>query len=130
MLRTSHPTWPATSDTARCSSAPTRVQAVNEGRADYVPIFLSDIPHLFSSGTLALDIALINVSPPDIHGFCSLSTSVDATLAAVQSARTVIAQLNPAMPRTLGDSFVHVDQIDCAIEVDEPPHEHPLARHR
>ena len=105
---------------------PNAREAVNEGRADYVPIFLSDIPHLFSSGTLALDVALINVSPPDTHGFCSLSTSVDATLAAVQSARTVIAQLNPAMPRTLGDSFVHVDQIDCAIEVDEPPHEHPL----
>jgi len=105
---------------------PNAREAVNEGRADYVPIFLSDIPHLFTSGTLALDAALINVSPPDTHGFCSLSTSVDATLAAVQSARTVIAQLNPAMPRTLGDSFVHVDQIHCAIEVDEPPHEHPL----
>ena len=91
---------------------PNARDAVNEGRADYVPIFLSDIPHLFSRGILPLDIALINVSPPDAHGFCSLSTSVDATLAAVQSARTVIAQLNPAMPRTLGDSFVHVDQID------------------
>lgn len=101
--------------------------AVNEGRADYVPIFLSDIPQLFSRGILPLDAAFINVSPPDAHGFCSLGTSVDATLAAVRSARTVIAQLNPAMPRTLGDSFVHVDQIDLAIEVDQTPHEHPVA---
>jgi acyl-CoA hydrolase len=106
---------------------PNAREAVNEGRADYVPIFLSDIPHLFSRGILPLDAAFINVSPPDAHGFCSLGTSVDATLAAVQSAQTVIAQLNPSMPRTLGDSFVHVDQIDLAVEVDQPPHEHPVA---
>jgi acyl-CoA hydrolase len=105
---------------------PSARDAVNEGRADYVPIFLSDIPHLFSRGILPLDAAFINVSPPDAHGFCSLGTSVDATLAAVQSARIVIAQLNPAMPRTLGDSFVHVAQIDMAVEVDQPPHEHPV----
>lgn len=106
---------------------PNARDAVNEGRADYVPIFLSDIPHLFSRGILPLDAAFINVSPPDAHGFCSLGTSVDATLAAVRSARTVIAQLNPAMPRTLGDSFVHVDDIAVAIEVNEPPQEHPVA---
>jgi acyl-CoA hydrolase len=106
---------------------PNARDAVNEGRADYVPIFLSDIPNLFSRGILPLDAALINVSPPDEHGFCSLGTSVDATLAAVQSARTVIAQLNTAMPRTLGDSFVHVDQIDLAVEVDQPPHAHAVA---
>ena len=106
---------------------PNARDAVNEGRADYVPIFLSDIPHLFSRGILPLDAAFINVSPPDSHGFCSLGTSVDATLAAVRSARTVVAQLNPAMPRTLGDSFVHVDDIGVAIEVNEPPHEHPVA---
>lgn len=105
---------------------PNAREAVNEGRADYVPIFLSDIPRLFSRGILPLDAAFINVSPPDAHGFCSLGTSVDATLAAVRSATTVIAQLNPSMPRTLGDSFVHVDQIDLAIEVDQPPHEHPV----
>ena len=98
--------------------------AVNEGRADYVPIFLSDVPELFSTGVLPLDAALINVSPPDAHGYCSLGTSVDAALAAVRSARTVIAQLNPSMPRTLGDSFVHVSEIDCAVEVDQPPHQH------
>ena len=106
---------------------PSARDAVNEGRADYVPIFLSDIPHLISRGILQLDCAFINVSPPDAHGFCSLGPSVDATLAAVRSARTVIAQINSAMPRTLGDSFVHVRDIDVAIEVAEPPHEHPLA---
>jgi acyl-CoA hydrolase len=99
--------------------------AVNEGRADYVPIFLSDIPHLINRGILPLDAAFINVSPPDAHGFASLGTSVDATLAAVQRARTVIAQLNPAMPRTLGDSFIHVDKIDAGVEVNQPPHELP-----
>jgi acyl-CoA hydrolase len=101
-------------------------EAVNAGRADYVPIFLSDIPQLFDSGAFALDAALINVSPPDAHGFCSLGTSVDTAPAAVHSARTVVAQLNRSMPRTLGDSFVHVDQIHLAVEVDQPPHEHAL----
>jgi 4-hydroxybutyrate CoA-transferase len=105
---------------------PNAREAVNEGRADYVPIFLSDIPHLFSRGILPLDAVFINVSPPDSHGFCSLGTSIDATLAAVQSAKSVIAQINPSMPRTLGDSFIHVDQIDLAVDVDQPPHEHPV----
>ena len=105
---------------------PNAREAVNEGRADYVPIFLSDIPLLFSRGILPLDAVFINVSPPDSHGFCSLGTSIDATLAAVHSATIVIAQINPSMPRTLGDSFVHVDRIDLAVEVDQPPHEHPV----
>jgi acyl-CoA hydrolase len=99
-------------------------QAVNDGRADYVPVFLSDVPELFTSGVLPLDAALINVSPPDAHGYCSLGTSVDAALAAARTARVVIAQLNRSMPRTLGDSFVHVDDIDLAIEIDQPPYEH------
>jgi len=98
--------------------------AVNEGRADYVPVFLHDIPDLFVSGAMPLDAVLINVSPPDEHGYCSLGTSVEATLAAVRTATTVIAQLNAGMPRTLGDSFVHVDQIDYGVEVDVPPYEH------
>ncbi|HEV7200397.1 MAG TPA: acetyl-CoA hydrolase/transferase C-terminal domain-containing protein [Candidatus Limnocylindria bacterium] len=106
---------------------PTARDAVNEGRADYVPIFLSDIPLLISRGILSLDCAFINVSPPDAHGYCSLGPSVDATLAAVRSARTVIAQINSAMPRTLGDSFVHVREIDLMVEVAQPPHEHPAA---
>ena len=100
--------------------------AVNEGRADYVPVFLSDIPELFASGLQPLDAAFINVTPPDAHGYCSLGTSVDAVHAAIHAAETVIAQLNRSMPRTLGDSFVHVSQIDLAVEVDQPPHEHRL----
>jgi acyl-CoA hydrolase len=99
-------------------------RAVNEGRADYVPVFLSDVPDLFSSGVLPLDAVLINVTRPDAHGFCSLGTSVDASLAATRSAHTVIAQLNASMPRTHGDTFVHVSQIDLAVEVDVPPYSH------
>src|SRR4051812_32964856 len=98
-------------------------RAVNDGRADFVPVFLSDVPSLFTSGVLPLDAVLINVTPPDAHGFCSLGTSVEAMHAAIGSARTVIAQLNSAMPRTLGESFIHSSQIDLAIEVDEPVHE-------
>ena len=100
--------------------------AVNEGRADYVPVFLSDIPELFTTGMQPLDAVLLNVSRPDAHGYCSLGTSVDTVHAAVHAATTVVAQLNSSMPRTLGDSFVHVDQIDLAVEVDQPPHEHRL----
>ena len=99
-------------------------EAVNQGRADYVPVFLSDVPELFSSGVLALDAVLLNVSRPDSHGYCSLGTSVDAALAATRAATTVIALLNRSMPRTLGDSFIHVDEIDLGVEIDQPPHEH------
>lgn len=97
--------------------------AVAEGRADFVPVFLSDVPALFTSGVLPLDAVLINVSPPDAHGFCSLGVSVEALHEAIRAARTVIAQINPSMPRTLGESFVHVDQIDLGCEVDQPPYE-------
>ena len=102
-------------------------EAVNQGRADFVPVFLSDIPALFSSGALPLDVAFIQVSPPDAHGYCSLGTSVDAAKAAAESARTVIAQVNAHMPRTLGDSFVHLDQIDWAVRADCPLLVHPNA---
>ena len=95
-------------------------EAVNTGRADFVPVFLSDIPHLFTSGLLPIDVALVQVSPPDNHGFCSLGTSVDCAKAAVESARMVIAQVNPRMPRTLGDSFVSLQQIDFLVATDEP----------
>jgi 4-hydroxybutyrate CoA-transferase len=98
--------------------------AVNEGRADYVPAFLSDVPQLFDSRALPLDAVLVNATPPDAHGFCSLGVSVEAMHAAVRSASTVIVQLNRAMPRTLGESFIHVDEIDLAVEVDVPPYEH------
>jgi len=105
---------------------PNARQAVNEGRAEYVPVFLHDVPDLFYSGLMPLDAALINVSPPDAHGFCSLGTSVEATLDAVRAADTVIAQLNSGMPRTHGDAFVHVDSIDFGVEVNVPPYEHPM----
>lgn len=78
---------------------------------DYVPVFLSEIPALFRSGTMPLDVALLQVSPPDGHGYCSLGTSVDAALAAAQVARRVIVQVNPRMPRTLGDAHLHVSRI-------------------
>ena len=97
--------------------------AVNEGRADYVPVFLSEVPHLFNRRALPLDAVFVNATPPDAHGFCSLGVSVEAMHAAVRAASTVIVQLNRAMPRTLGESFIHVDEIDLAIEVDVPPYE-------
>jgi len=101
--------------------------AVNEGRADYVPVFLSDVPRLFDSGELPLDAVLVNASPPDRHGFCSLGVSVEAMHAAIRAAGTVIVQLNSQMPRTLGESFIHVNDIDLAVEVDVPPYEHRQA---
>jgi 4-hydroxybutyrate CoA-transferase len=100
--------------------------AVEDGRADYVPVFLSDVPHLFTSGALRLDTVLVNATPPDAHGFCSLGTSVEAIHGAMRAARTVIVQFNRAMPRTLGDSFIHVNEINLAIEADVPPYAHPI----
>ncbi len=100
--------------------------AVAEGRADFVPVFLSDVPRLFDSGELPLDAVLVNATPPDDHGFCSLGTSVEAMHAAIRAARIVIVQFNRAMPRTLGDSFIHTSEIDLAVEVDVPPYEHPV----
>ena len=85
-------------------------EAVQEGRADFVPVFLSDIPDLFTKGYLPIDVALIQVSPPDQHGYCSLGLSVDIARSAVNSARYVIAQVNPHVPRTHGDSLIHVDR--------------------
>jgi acyl-CoA hydrolase len=101
--------------------------AVNEGRAEYIPAFLSEVPSLFRRGVLPLDAVLVNVSRPDEHGFCSLGTSVVAMPAAIKAARVVIAQLNAAVPRTLGDSFIHVDDIDYGVEVDIPIYTHALA---
>lgn len=91
-------------------------QAVNEGRGDYIPIFLSEIPHLFESGILPVDVALLHVSPPDVHGFCSLGTSVDVARAGLAHARYVIAQVNPQMPRTHGDGLIHINEIDALVE--------------
>jgi len=96
--------------------------AVNEGRADFIPVFLSDVPRLFESRLLPLDAVFVNATPPDAHGFCSLGTSVEAMHAAISAARTVIVQFNRAVPRTLGASFIHVDDIDIAVECDVPPY--------
>ncbi len=91
---------------------------VNTGFADFTPVFLSDIPDLFMSGRLVLDLAVIHVSPPDEHGYCSYGVEVGVTKSAAESAGLVIAEVNPNMPRTLGDSFIHVSQIDYFIDVD------------
>ncbi len=103
-------------------------QSVNEGRADYTPIFLSEISRLFTDGTLPLDVALVHLSPPDEHGFCSFGVGVDNTKAAAAAAKTVIAEVNTEMPRTLGDSFIHVSKLDYAVETSYLPVE--LARKR
>jgi acyl-CoA hydrolase len=98
-------------------------QSVNEGRADFVPVFLSDIPDLFKNGQLTLDVALIQVSPPDKHGYCSLGISVDIARAAISTAKHIIAQVNPNVPRTHGDSMIHTDRIHSFVFADEPLHE-------
>tara|TARA_R110002072_G_scaffold284396_2_gene448425 strand:- start:14349 stop:15653 length:1305 start_codon:yes stop_codon:yes gene_type:complete len=99
-------------------------ELVNSGRADYVPVFLSDIPELFRRGEQPLDVALIQVSPPDRHGHCSLGVSVEATMAACEKAHTIIAQINPQMPRTHGDAMIPLSRIDYAVEIDSPVAEH------
>lgn len=100
-------------------------EAVAEGVADYIPVFLSEVPGLFRKGILPLDVALVQVSPPDRHGFCSLGVSVDVARAAVQTAKHVIAQINPNMPRTHGDGLIHISHIDSAVVVDDPLPEFP-----
>ncbi|HEX6891751.1 MAG TPA: acetyl-CoA hydrolase/transferase C-terminal domain-containing protein [Chryseolinea sp.] len=94
-------------------------QAVNDGRADYVPIFLSDIPLLFRRNILPIDVALVQVSPPDKHGYCSLGVSVDVASAAVKTAKHVIAQVNPRMPRTMGDGIIHQDECDVMVLMEQ-----------
>jgi acyl-CoA hydrolase len=93
---------------------------IDYDRFDYIPCFLSEIPNLFRSQHIPLDAALIHVSPPDVHGFCSLGTSVDIARAAVDSAKTIYAQINPQMPRTHGDTFIHKSRFANSIEIDEP----------
>lgn len=93
---------------------------------DYIPIFLSDIPSLFRQGYMNLDVVLVNVSPPDKHGFCSLGVSVDIVIAAIEMGQKVIAQINPRMPRTFGDALVHLKNFDACVEVVEEIHEMQL----
>lgn len=99
-------------------------KAIEEGRADFVPIFLSDIPGLFRSRLVPLNVAMLNLSPPDSHGLCTLGTSVDAARAAADSADLVIAQINPRMPRTHGHTVVPLSRLDAYCIADEPLHEH------
>ena len=95
-------------------------KAINEGRADYVPIFLHQIPDLFYSGQMPIDVAMLHLSPPDEHGFMSFGVEVLASKAAAEKARIVIAQVNDQMPRVLGDSFIHVSRVHKIVEVSEP----------
>lgn len=95
-------------------------QAVNEGRADYVPIFLSEVPLLFRRRIIDLDVALLQVSMPDDYGFCTLGSSVDISLAAAESAKIRIAEINPQMPRTHGDGVLHISKFDKIVEVNRP----------
>jgi 4-hydroxybutyrate CoA-transferase len=102
-------------------------EAVNDGRADYIPVFLSEVPRLFRRGVLPLDVALLQVSPPDRHGYCTLGVSVDVSRAAAESARTLIAQVNPRMPRSHGDGMLHISRFHALVQVDDPLPEHPPA---
>jgi len=95
-------------------------ERVQQGGADYTPIFLSEIPELFRSGRLPIDVAMITVSLPDEHGYCSFGISVDITKPATESAKIVIAEINPNMPRTLGDSFIHLNDIDHLVYAEQP----------
>jgi len=95
-------------------------QAINDGRADYTPIYLSEIEELFDSGAMPIDVALVELSPPDSHGFCSFGVGVDTSLTAAKCARYVVAQINDQMPRTFGDSFIHVTELDAVVEASRP----------
>lgn len=95
-------------------------EAVNDGRADYTPVFLSEVEALFESGEMPIDVAFIQVSPPDSHGYCSFGVGVECTLTAAKCAHYVVAQVNADMPRTYGDSFIHVSEIDAIVELSRP----------
>jgi len=94
--------------------------AINDGRADYTPVYLSEIEELFESGAMPIDVALLELSPPDSHGFCSFGVGVDTSLTAARCARYVVAQINDQMPRTYGDSFIHVNKLDAVVESSRP----------
>jgi acyl-CoA hydrolase len=101
--------------------APLR-QSIDEGRADFIPVFLSDIPALFASGRLPLDVAIVQLSPPDRHGYCTLGTSVDTALAATHAARYLVAEINEQMPRTLGNTLVPFNRLHAFIHTNRPLH--------
>ncbi len=102
-------------------------KAVQEGRADFTPVLLSEFPLLFKNGVLPVDVAMIHVSPPDEHGFCSLGVEVGLTKSAAESAKVIIAEVNEQMPRTLGDSFIHISKLTHIVPVNYPIPEHIMA---
>nr|WP_315149606.1 acetyl-CoA hydrolase/transferase C-terminal domain-containing protein [uncultured Flavobacterium sp.] len=99
---------------------------LKSGNGSYTPVFLSELPYLFRKKVLNLDVAFIHVSPPDSHGYCSLGVSVEATIAAIECAKKVVAQVNPQMPRTFGDGILHISEIDYLVEVDMPIYSHTM----
>ena len=101
-------------------------KAVHEGRVDFTPVLLSEFPLLFKDGFLPVDVAMIHVSPPDEHGFCSLGVEVGLTKSPAESARVIIAEVNEQMPRTLGDSFIHVSRLNYIVPVNYPIPELPM----
>jgi acyl-CoA hydrolase len=96
------------------------------GNGSYTPVFLSELPLLFRKNVVELDVAFIHVSPPDIHGYCSLGVSVEASVAAIENAKIVIAQVNPQMPRTFGDGILHVSEMDYLVDVNLPIYSHAV----
>ncbi len=108
-------------------TGPNAREAVNEGRAEYIPIYLYEIGNLILEGFYDVDVVLCNLSPPDEHGFCSFGAGVDVTKPAAEKARNVIAQINPRVPRALGDSFIHMRKLTHIVEIDEPLKEMPGA---
>ncbi|MEM9983038.1 MAG: 4-hydroxybutyrate CoA-transferase, partial [Bacteroidota bacterium] len=100
--------------------------ALDEQRGSYIPVFLSEIPELFLNNILPIDVAIFHVSPPDKHGYCTLGVSIDVALSALKMAKVCIAQVNPQMPRTHGDGFVHVSQFKYMVEADEALPEVPV----
>ncbi len=99
-------------------------QAVNEGNADYIPVFLSEIPFLFRRNILPIDVALIQLSPPDAHGYCTLGASVDIALAAAQTAKIIIAEINEQAPRSHGSGIIHISEVDYAVATNRPIYAH------
>lgn len=99
---------------------------ISAGNGSYTPVFLSELPMLFKKRVINLDVVFIHVSAPDAHGYCSLGTSVEATVAAIDNAKIVVAQVNPRMPRTFGDSVLHISEIDYGVEIDMPIHGHEM----
>lgn len=103
-------------------------KGANSMHGDYIPVFLSEIHRFFRQDILPLDVAFIQVSPPDKHGYCSLGISVDVTLPAIETAKKVVAQINPQVPRTHGDGIIHISKIDYAVEVDTPIYAAPIGQ--